>query len=120
VVAELTYWVVHDVGILQEVGRDMRRNPVLVSERLFDKPRGVQIRFPVERVLKERSDVHLTIDLAVTTDVVFVDECFVSGGIVQADEVPGESVALDGTIRTSDHREFSLFADGARGNVSVL
>jgi hypothetical protein len=120
VVAVRTYWVVHHVGILQKVGRDMCRNPVLVGQRLFNEPRCVQVRFTVERVLKERSDVHLTVDLAVSADVVFVNECLVSSWIVKADEVPGEGVALDGAIRTSDHGEFSLFADGARSDVAIL
>ena len=98
----------------------MRRDPVLVCEGLFDQPRGVQVGFPIERILKERSNVHLTVDLAIATDVVFIDKGFVSGRIVQADEVPSESVALDRAIRASDHGEFGLFSDGTRGNVSIL
>ena len=97
----------------------MCRDPVLVSQRLFDEPRCVQIRLTIERVLKERSNVHLTVHLAVAANVVFVDECFVSCRFVQADEVASESVALDRAIRTPNHREFGLFSDGARGDVSV-
>ena len=97
----------------------MRRDPVLVSQRLFDEPRRMQIRFAIERVLKERPNVHLAVHFAIAADIVLVDECFISSWVVQADEVPSESVALDGAIRTPDHGEFRLFSDGARGDVSV-
>jgi len=119
VVAVWTYRIVHHVSILQQVRRDMSRDPIVVSQRLFDEPRCVQVRFTVERVLKERPDVHLAVDLAIAANVVFIDECFVSGRVVQANEVPSKGIALNRSIRTPDHGEFGLFADGARGDVAV-
>jgi hypothetical protein len=119
VVAVWTYRVVHHVSILQQVRRDVRRDPVVVRKRLFDEPRCVQVRFTVERVLKERPDVHLAIHFAVAANVVFIDKCFVSGWVVQANEIPSKGIALNGSIRTPDHGEFGLFANGARGDVAI-
>jgi hypothetical protein len=90
-----------------------------MGQRLLDEPRCVQVRFTVERVLKERPYVHLTVHLAVAANVVLVDECLVSSWVVQANEVPSKGIALDRAIRTPDHGEFGLFTDGARGDVAV-
>jgi hypothetical protein len=97
----------------------VRRDPIVMGQRLLDEPRRVQVGFTVERVLKERPDVHLTVHLAVAANVVLIDECFVSSWVVQANEVPSKGIALDRAIRTPDHGEFGLFADGARADVAV-
>ena len=97
----------------------MRRDPVLVSQRLFHEPRCVQIRFAIERILKERSNVHLTVHLAVTADMLLIDKSLVAGSVVETDEIAGESVALNRAVRTPNHREFCLLADGSSRRVTI-
>ena len=87
---------------------------------LPDEPRGaVASRLFLERALKKRSEIELGVHLAVTADVLLVDESLVAGGVVEADKITGEGVALDGAIRALDHRELGLLANGA-GSISAV
>ena len=81
--------------------------------------RLVRERLNLEHALKVPSNVHLAVHFAVAANVVFIDKCFVSGWVVQANEIPSKGIALNGSIRTPDHGEFGLFANGARGDVAI-
>jgi hypothetical protein len=59
--------------------KTQRRYPVLVSQRFFNKSRCAPVRFTVERALKGRFDVHLTVDLSVTADDRAVEVHVVAG-----------------------------------------
>jgi hypothetical protein len=76
----------------------VRRDPVVVGQRLLDEPGCVQVGFTVERVLKERPNVHLAVHLAVAANVVLVDECLVSSWVVQANEVPSKGIEPSGPL----------------------
>jgi hypothetical protein len=90
-----------------------------MCERLLDEPGCMLVSFPNERVLKERSEVKLAVHLAITADMLLIDKSLIAGSIVEPDEIAGESVALDGAIRTSDHWEFCLLANGASRRITV-
>ena len=90
-----------------------------MCKRLLDQPWRVLVSFPNERVLKERSEVQLAVHLAVTADMLLIDKSLVAGSVVKPDEIAGESIALDRAIRTSNHWEFRLFANGASRRITV-
>jgi hypothetical protein len=90
-----------------------------MCKRLLDQPWRVLVSFPNERVLKERSEVKLAVHLAITADMLLVDKSLVAGSVVETDEIAGEGVALDRAVRTSNHWEFCLFADGASRRIAV-
>jgi hypothetical protein len=90
-----------------------------MCKRLLDQPWRVLVSFPNERVLKKRSEVKLAVHLAITADMLLVDKSLVAGSVVETDEIAGEGVALDRAVRTSNHWEFCLFADGASRRIAV-
>ena len=85
----------------------------------LDQPRRIVVSFPDKRILKERSEVKLAVHLAVTANVLLIDKSLVAGSVVKPDEIAGESIALDRAIRTSNHWEFRLFANGASRRITV-
>ena len=86
---------------------------------LLDQPWRTLVSFPYERVLKERSEVKFAVHLAVTTNMLLIDKSFIARSVVKTDEVAGESVALNRAVRTSNHREFCLLADGSSRRVTI-
>lgn len=91
----------------------------MVCKGFLDQPRRVLVSFPNERVLKKRPEVKLAVHLAVAANVLLIDKSLIAGSVVETDEVTGESVALNGAVRTSDHWEFRLLADGASRRITV-
>ena len=77
------------------------------------------VSFPNERVLKERSEVKLAVHLAIAADMLLIDKSLIAGSIVEPDEIAGESIALNRAVRTSNHWEFRLLADGASRRITV-
>jgi hypothetical protein len=90
-----------------------------VCKWFLDQPRRIVVSFPDKRILKERSEVKLAVHLAVTANVLLIDKSLVAGSVVKPDEIAGESIALDRAIRTSNHWEFRLFANGASRRITV-
>jgi hypothetical protein len=114
-----TYAIGEKVSILQKLRRNVRGYAILMGEGFLHKPWRMLVSFTVERILKERPEVKLAVHLAIATDMLLVDKCFIAGGVVKSDEIAGEGVALYRAVRAPDHREFCLFADCARGRVAV-
>ena len=90
-----------------------------MCKRLLDQPWRTLISFPYERILKERSEVELAVHLAVTTNMLLIDKSLIARSVMETDEVAGESVALNRAVRTSNHREFCLLADGSSRRITV-
>ena len=85
----------------------------------LDQPRRIVVSFPDKRILKERSEVKLAVHLAVTADMLLVDKSLIAGSVVKPNKIAGESIALNRAVRTSNHREFGLFANGASRRITV-
>jgi hypothetical protein len=97
----------------------VRGDAVLESEGFPDKPWRTLIGFPVERVLKKRSEVKLAVHLAVTTHMLLVDKSFIARSVVETDEIACKRITLDRAVRTLDHWEFRLLADRASRWITV-
>jgi hypothetical protein len=114
-----TYAIGEKVSILQKLRRNVRGYPILMGEGFLHEPWRMLVSFTVERILKERPKVKLAVNLAIATDVLLVDKCFVTGGVVKSDEIAGEGIALYRAVRAPDHWKLCLFADCARRRVAV-